>query len=152
MIDYLKIEKILFEKWKIEIPTFWIPLDDPIDVNFNNEICYFNFSDLKDNYDIKEIESYIQSKNETIIVLNDYHEKFIIEKIELDNISGSDKYITNENGDWVIYITHEDTITFAGMTLISQLKNWKKFEEMKKEKEAKKKQKTIRQRRIKNNV
>ncbi|MFV0146072.1 hypothetical protein OBJ68_12750 [Empedobacter falsenii] len=131
MIDYLKIENILYEKWKIEIPSFWIPLDDPIDVNLNNEICYFNFSDLKNNYDIKKIESFIQSKNETIIVLNDYHEKFVLEKIEFENISGSDKFITNENGDWVIYITHEDTIAFAGMTLISELKKWNNFEEMK---------------------
>ncbi|WP_313385752.1 hypothetical protein [Chishuiella sp.] len=131
MINYLTIEKKLYEKWKINIPFFWIPLDDPIDVNLNNEICYFNYTKLKENYDIKIIENFIQTKNETIIVLNDFNEKFTLEKIEIEKISGSDKFITNKNGDWVIYITHEDTITFAGISLISKLKEWVDFEKMK---------------------
>ena len=131
MIDYLKLEKTLSEKWKINIRSFWIPLDDPIDVNFNDEICYFNFTELKENYNIKELENFIQSKYDNVFVLNDYNEKFVLKEIEFDNISGSDKFITNENGDWVVYITHENTITFAGKTLISELKKWNSFEEMK---------------------
>ena len=131
MIDYLKIEKLLFEKWKIEMRGFWIPLDDPIDVNINNEICYFNYTELKENYDIKILENFIQSKNELILVLNDFNERFILEKMEFDNVSGSDKFITNETADWVIYITHEDTIAFAGQTLISELKKWHQFEKNK---------------------
>ncbi|MDY3363896.1 hypothetical protein PG623_07775 [Riemerella anatipestifer] len=131
MIDFLKIEKTLKEKWKIDIPSFWIPLDGPIDVNLTDEICYFNYTELKENYDIKEIENFIQSQNENIIVLNDYNEKFVLDKVEFDNISGSDKFITNEGADWVIYITHENTIAFVGKTIVSELKKWNNFEKMK---------------------
>lgn len=54
-----------------------------------------------------------------------------IELIRQVYISSRDKFITNKNGDWVIYITHEDTITFAGISLISKLKEWVDFEKMK---------------------
>ncbi len=39
-----------------------------------------------------------------------------------------DYFYTNEDADWVIYITHESTITFGGNCLIKEIKtefnNW----------------------------
>jgi hypothetical protein len=40
-----------------------------------------------------------------------------------------EKYYFDQSFDWVIYMSHENTIAFGGMTIINQLKNaWSDWE------------------------
>lgn len=65
--------------------------------------------------------------------LNEYPKDNEDYKIDLDNViayNGLEKYYCDDSNSWIIYFSHENTVTFGGKKLIQTIKNewgnWKK--------------------------
>ncbi|MEG2102423.1 MAG: hypothetical protein RRY99_13030 [Flavobacterium sp.] len=124
-IEFTKL--ILKEKWKINPYDFWIPLKGKVE----NNTCYFEIEDFKNNFGYKKLNEILERINiGNIYSFNEVKEEKIINEINLSDYNFLDIFYTNENADWVIYQTHEGTISFAGKELIENIKLfWKNWEE-----------------------
>jgi len=118
-----QVKEKLKERWKIDPFNFWIPLEGIVIEN----TCYFDTRELEGNIGYEPINEIINSIEEELIYeFNELKEERIISKLEIKGFSGIEKFYTNENADWVIYQSHEQTIGFAGKELIERIINsWK---------------------------
>ncbi len=116
------IKKLLNKKWYIDLDNdYWIPLSLKSYPKLDTVHC-----DLKDfitNVGLSNLNKIINTMNN--------HKIFKIEPFvsfeEFDSIDiritvGADEFYTNETADWVVYITHENTITFGGVEIIKKVK------------------------------
>lgn len=112
-------KKNLKEIWKIEPGNFWIPLDGNISTN----TCYFNIDEFDRNFGLLKLSGIInrieKGKIYSFGESNIYSE---IEELNIEKYPGLDTYYSNFSSDWIIYITHENTIAFGGSALINTLK------------------------------
>uniref|UniRef100_UPI001E3DA83E DUF7079 family protein n=1 Tax=Labilibacter marinus TaxID=1477105 RepID=UPI001E3DA83E len=114
------IKKLLEEKWEINPFDFWIPLSGKVLAN----TCYFDTKDFEKYFSFKNLNSIINEKLDgELVELNETKEIKIYPTLELQSFPGLDTFYTNENVDWIIYITHESTIAFAGFDLIGKIKD-----------------------------
>ncbi len=64
--------------------------------------------------------------------INEIHEDEIIKTEDIWSYDGIEVVYCNENADWLIYFSHEHTVTVSGKKLIDALKkNWPEFESSK---------------------
>jgi hypothetical protein len=117
----------LKNKWNINPYDFWIPLQGkPTEntiyfetENFENKIGYEKLNQILKEINIGNIYSFNEAREESI------YSEILIKKYDSPDI-----FFTNENVDWVIYQTHEETISFAGKELIDKIKLlWKNWED-----------------------
>ncbi|WP_367755233.1 hypothetical protein [Flavobacterium sp. WC2430] len=117
----------LKKKWNINPYDFWIPLvGEPTEntiyfdsENFENEFGYEKLNRILLEINIGEIYSF-----------NEAREENIYSQISIREYVSPDIFFTNENADWVIYQTHEETIAFAGEKIIAKIKlEWKNWKE-----------------------
>ena len=120
------ITNILKEKWEIVPCEFWIPLAGVVSRN----TCYFDTNSFEENLSFEKLNSIINEEFiDEVIEINELQEFKVYPILNLKKYNGLDSYYTNKNADWVIYITHEETIAFAGLELIEQIKeHWVDFE------------------------
>lgn len=113
------VKKNLKEVWGIEPGDFWIPLDG----NISHNTCYFNTDEFNINFGFKNLSSLInQLEKGKIYSFGESSIYSQFDHLELENYPGLDTYYTNSSADWVIYITHENTIAFGGRSIIDALK------------------------------
>jgi hypothetical protein len=109
----------LKEIWNIETNNFWIPLDGQISAN----TCYFTLDEFDKNYGLIKLSVLInrieKGKIYSFTESNRYSQ---IDEFNLEKYPGLDTFYSNLSADWVIYITHENTIAFGGSVLINTLK------------------------------
>ena len=61
--------------------------------------------------------------------INEIHEDEIIKTEDIWSYDGIEVVYCNDNVDWLIYFSHENTVTVSGKKLINALKkNWPEFE------------------------
>lgn len=64
--------------------------------------------------------------------INEIHEDEIIKTDDIWSYDGIEVVYCNDNADWLIYFSHENTVTVSGKKLIDALKkNWPEFENSK---------------------
>jgi hypothetical protein len=117
----------LKEKWNINPYDFWIPLHGKVEEN----TCYFEVEDFENNIGYEKLTQIIKEINTgNIYSFNEAKEEEVYEEIYFLQYTSSDIFFTNENVEWVIYQTHEETISFAGKELIDRIKSlWKNWSE-----------------------
>lgn len=109
----------LKEIWDIEPGKFWIPLDGTVSQN----MCYFNIDEFDINFGLKKLSGLInQIEKGKIYSFAESNIFSQIDSLNLEKYSGLDTYYSNSSADWVIYITHENTIAFGGSSIIDALK------------------------------
>jgi hypothetical protein len=112
--------------WNISPFNFWIPLAGNIEEN----TLYFDTEDFEKNIPYEKLNQIIREINVgNIYSFNEWKDENVYTELLIKKYNSPDIFFTNENADWVIYQTHEDTIAFAGKELIEKIKssweNWK---------------------------
>ncbi|EKT3964751.1 hypothetical protein AAIP55_002239 [Flavobacterium psychrophilum] len=117
----------LKEKWNINAYDFWIPLHGKVEEN----TCYFEVEDFENNIGYEKLTQIIKEINTgNIYSFNEAKEEKVYAEIYFVQYTSPDIFFTNENVEWVIYQTHEETISFAGKELIDRIKSlWKNWPE-----------------------
>ncbi|WP_422722543.1 hypothetical protein [Flavobacterium sp.] len=121
------VKLCLKNKWNINPFDFWIPLHGNVDENS----IYFDNDDFEEFFGYDRINKILKEINVgRIYSFNEANEEKSYSEILIKEYNSPDIFITNENADWVIYQTHENTIAFAGMELIEKIKsNWTNWKE-----------------------
>lgn len=117
-----EVRKKLNDDWNIDLEEYWIPLSLKKFPTMN--VCYFNLSTFIEKFGIdtlNEIGSGLST--EFVIQFVAFLDARRMKGLEITIKPGEDSFYTDENADWVIYITHEDTITFGGNGLIQKIKS-----------------------------
>jgi hypothetical protein len=124
-IQQNNVKRNLKEIWNIEPGNFWIPLDGIITKN----TCYFKIDEFNVNFGLINLSELINKlENGKFYSFSELNEFSQIDSLNIDKYPGVDTYYSNYNADWVVYITHENTITFGGSMLINAIKS--KWDEM----------------------
>ncbi len=118
----------LKNKWGIDPFGFWIPLGG----NIIENTMYFNMNDFEENFGYDKLNQIVNEINlGNIYELDEFGGEKCSLSLSIKDYSQPDIFYTNENADWVIYQTHENTIAFAGLELIGKIKSsWKNWQEM----------------------
>ena len=120
------VKNNLKKKWNINPYEFWIPLLGKPTEN----TLYFDTGDFEKEFGYDKLNKILLEINlGKIYTFNEAKEENIFTQISIKEYDSPDIFITNENTDWVIYQTHEETIAFAGEEIINKIKleweNWK---------------------------
>jgi hypothetical protein len=121
------VKNHLKKKWNINPYDFWIPLyGKPIE-----NMIYFETDSFENRFGYGKLNQIIKEINRgNIYSFNEAREENIYSEILIKEYNSPDIFFTNENADWVIYQTHEETISFAGKELIDKIKLlWKNWED-----------------------
>lgn len=121
-----EIRKKLTDRWKADF--MWIPLNGfpyPDDTN------YFNRDEFEANFGFKKLISAVKKVNgeENIFLISEIKEDKEISPNQISSFNSIEKFYVDKNADWIIYLSHENTIAFGGKKLIDQIKkNWPECE------------------------
>jgi hypothetical protein len=115
-----QVKTRLKEKWDIEPGNLWIPLDGEISLY----ICYFKTNEFNKNFGLIRFSGLMnQIEQGSIYSFGEANNFSQIDKLTIEKYPGLDTYYTNYSADWIIYITHENTIAFGGPSVINIIKN-----------------------------
>ncbi|MDQ0116624.1 hypothetical protein [Paenibacillus harenae] len=124
--EFNKIKEKLRQVWDYESP-FWYPLDDCI----RNDIIAFDSKFVQTQEKLEFIKVLLKKHKVTCLFqLREDGKANKIDDIEEFNFWNSDDYFWNndcfwfdQSMDWVLYLSHEQTITFGGEWIIEAIKN-----------------------------
>ncbi len=127
----LQEETLLPEDSHRFVPCYWYPLKK---VKENIPVLEFGSDYFADGAKLKQLRAIFIRHNidRAIIIpelLDDYVEEKFLDRIMEQDEDGytfpyySEQYIYGENKDWMIYTSHEATITFAGEWLTEEINN-----------------------------
>ncbi|MGM0880709.1 MAG: hypothetical protein ACQEXQ_06655 [Bacillota bacterium] len=125
--EFNQINEKFRHVWDYQGP-FWYPLDDCI----RNDIIAFDFQYVQTQENLDFIKDLLKKHNVTILIQlredgiafkNDDLEDFNFWNKSDDYYWNNDCFWFDQSMDWVIYISHEQTITFGGEWIIETLKN-----------------------------
>ena len=115
------LEKKLKSTWDIN-KHYWYPLYDCK----REDVIAFNADYIEDMEDkVSDIVNSLLGHNNQIFEMHEDRTLWIIETTSLDpSYDGryGERFWFNEDLDWIIYASHEGSITFGGRELISSLK------------------------------
>jgi hypothetical protein len=124
------IRKSMGEKWDMNTQTgYWVPLDGIK----TKHIEFFNFKNFITEFGLQKLKVVVSDiENSTIFELNELIDDNEINISEMDiRDDMTELYYTCKSFEWVIYKSHENTITFAGDILLEKIKQewpgWEKF-------------------------
>lgn len=128
-IDHLKKE--LSERWHINA-DHWFPIDE---YDIKEEVAYFPQDYFFNDFGLENLKLLLSELNEDFIfqwnwetVNEEFFKISISEIIEFHNL---EKFYFDKNCNWIVYISHENTIAFGGQILIEKLtdkwENWFKY-------------------------
>ncbi len=117
-----EIKRLLKDKWHIDVDNdYWIPLS--LNQYPNTQACYCDLDVFNRHVGMTKLNEILNSicldEMIKIVAFNSVQKVNNLEEIEV----GYDYFYTNKYADWVIYITHEGTITFGGYCLINKIKS-----------------------------
>lgn len=118
------IRNKLVEKWGAE--GLWTPLNGE---KATESIDYFEYDEFQSAFGIEKLKEIIEEiESEPIHEISEIHEDKLVRITEIDEYAGIEMFYTNNNADWVIYLSHENTITIAGKELLDTLKKrWSNY-------------------------
>ena len=107
---------------------YWYPLHDPRPLNS----MYFEEDAFLKEFGIEKLIGLIaQLGFDRLNVITETEEDEKITITELEEYSGIEKIYFDDKGEWAIYFSHENTVTFVGTIITDSLKvnwnNWKAF-------------------------
>ncbi len=128
----IEIRKQILEKWDAG-QSYFYPLNN---TERDDVICFPQDYFLKD-FGLKKLSNCLRTlKIEECYLLDEYinhKEDYLISPEEIVSYNGLEKYYCDKSNDWIIYFSHENTVTFGGKVIIDILKsewiNWKKVAE-----------------------
>ena len=120
-----ELKEKLKSRWDIE-RDHWSPIDEPVT---NEEVVYFPQHLFFEDFGIENLKRLISEFSEKVVFQWNWEtstEQFftisIEEMVEFNNL---EKYYFDDSLDWIVYISHENTIAFGGQELIERLiENW----------------------------
>jgi hypothetical protein len=126
--DIAEVRDKLKEKWSIGYRDYWSPLNGDI----REDTEFFNYQIFQKEFGMEKLGRLISDLGHTnIYELNEANDDEKVGVIEMEDYSGRELYYTNEDCDWVVYLSHENTITIAGPSLLHALKikwtDWNKY-------------------------
>ncbi|GMQ64641.1 hypothetical protein AN2V17_38790 [Vallitalea sp. AN17-2] len=118
---YYQVRNIMKKRWNVREGEYWYPLiengfEPKIALDYDGFISHYNELKFKKlvkiliNEDIFEIAEY------------DFFNSFVMLSDEFEIYCGSELFWTVNNAEWLIYKSHEDTLTFAGEKALDILK------------------------------
>ena len=112
--------------------SYWIPLNE----GEQSDILYFPQDYFLENFGLRKLEECLSSLNITkcyqISEQESFNEDYEINVNEIAPFKSNmtEKYYCTDTLDWLIYFSHENTVTIGGIDLINSIKdnwrNWKK--------------------------
>lgn len=125
------LRKVLKDRWDVEA-DHWCPIDDAStkeEVVYFPEYYFFNDFGLEN---LKSVISEISHGNLYQWNWETYKEQFYSIKVEeMVEFNNLEKFYFDDSCDWIVYISHENTIAFGGEKLIellvSKWENWFKY-------------------------
>ena len=129
IIDHLEVFSLTLKlngTWGIDIGTYWFPLKpvkraDVISFKADDFIKYFGYVSLRECLDKNSVIVEVREWSENVFVIN-------FENFEPEYGNGGEGYWFDRNMKWIIYCSHENSITFGGEDLIKRIKeNWKEW-------------------------
>jgi hypothetical protein len=123
-----RLKKILKERWNITA-DHWFPIDE---YDINEEVVYFPQNYFFKDFGLERLKTLISEINESTIyqwnwelINEEFYKIQICEMVEFNNL---EKFYFDENCNWIVYLSHENTITIGGQNLIEKLiqdwENW----------------------------
>lgn len=126
-----EIRQHMRDKWNAGY-SYWIPLNEGEQSN----IIYFPQDYFIENFGLQKLEECLSSLNIKICYQiseqESFNEDFEISVNEIVPFKSNvtEKYYCTDTLDWLIYFSHENTVTVGGIDLINTIKanwsNWKK--------------------------
>lgn len=124
--------KRLNDRWNINAWSYWYPLSIE-DVYKGNDVLALDSQLFEREFGINKLKEILKSKGIYNIIRAsmegdiDIRSEVDINNSKLENV-GLDVYWCTTDLSWVIYTTHEGSITFAGTWIVEQIKgnyiNW----------------------------
>lgn len=124
-----EIRNKLNKTWGIPDRDYWIPLDFQA---LKSDIEYFEYHSFESNFGVENLKEIIQKINlGKIYEISEDLEDNEIKVYEIHGYEMLELFYTNESADWVVYLSHENTITIAGGSLLREIKkewvHWKNW-------------------------
>lgn len=127
-----ELKRQLKNNWGITA-KHWVPLEE---VKVNKEVIFFPQDYFFEDFGLDGLRELIKSLTDNEIYLWHWEtrrkECFSLQADQLVQYKSDlhEKYICDNDCSWVIYMSHENTIAFAGQRLLTMLKqswiNWKR--------------------------
>lgn len=125
------LKKVLKDRWDIEA-DHWCPIDE---ASTKEEVVYFPQYYFFKDFGLENLKSVISEiSNGNLYHWNweTYKEQFYSIKVEeMVEFNNLEKFYFDDSCDWIVYISHENTIAFGGEKLIELLlgkwENWFKY-------------------------
>lgn len=125
------LKKILKERWYIEA-EHWLPLSEP---TTEEEIVFFPQRYFFKDFGLEQLKKIIEPLTNSKIYQWNWEtrkqEFYTIEITEMVEFESLEKFYFDDSCDWIIYLSHENTIAFGGEKIIEILtekwENWFKY-------------------------
>jgi hypothetical protein len=126
--ENIEIRNKLKERWGIEHRDYWIPLDGEL----RDDIEVFNYGQFQKEFGTEKLKEVIKDLgHEFVNELNEADDDAKVKVEKLKSYKTLEFYYTPDNVDWVIYVSHENTIAIGGQTLLDRIKEqwtqWTQF-------------------------
>jgi len=113
-----EIRKQLIERWGAE--GLWTPLNGE---KASETVDYFEYDEFQSAFGLEKLKEVIaEIETGNVHEVSEIEEDKVITVSEIDEYGGVEMFYTNSNAEWVIYLSHENTITVAGAKLLEALK------------------------------
>jgi hypothetical protein len=124
-INIAHLKKELKERWQIT-SDHWFPIDE---YDIKEEVVYFPQYFFFHDFGLDNLKKIISELDEDVIyqwnwepVKDEFFKIRVSEMVEFENL---EKFYFDKDCNWIVYISHENTIAFGGQVLIEKLiKNW----------------------------
>ena len=125
-----KLWAILKQQWNIQQKSYWYPLMDS-----SKEVIAFQEESFDVEFGIESIRQILQRKGiQRVFSLTEYGPEYELDVSVFEPLyyhSGVENYSFSQQGDWIIYASHEGAITVGGKRLIDEIKtiwvDWGKY-------------------------
>ncbi|WP_125185482.1 hypothetical protein [Botryobacter ruber] len=126
-MEYVEIRKKLVDKWGAE--GLWIPLNGE---KASETVDYFEYDNFQSVFGITKLSKMVEELQPDVIYeISEVGEDRIIAASEIDEYGGIEMFYTDSEANWLIYLSHENTITIAGASLLNAIKsnrsNWSDY-------------------------
>ncbi|WP_347157936.1 hypothetical protein [Pontibacter chitinilyticus] len=114
-----EIRKQLIERWGAE--GLWTPLNGE---KASETVDYFEYDEFQSAFGLEKLKEVIaEIETGNVYEISEIEEDKVIPVSDIDEYGGVEMFYTNSNAEWVIYLSHENTITIAGAKLLEALKS-----------------------------
>lgn len=127
-MDVALLKRGLKQRWGIDVEDYWIPLSG----KEQPDVFYFKWDEVLQHLSLASLEAAINAQIPgPYILIEPFCSEEVLSEFKLDTRAGVDVFYTNPKMDWVMYSTHEGTLTLAGAILIDTIAKiwpyWKRF-------------------------